>query len=88
MFDAIVDGNDVSKAKPDPEVFLIAAEKLGAKPKDCIVIEDAIAGIKAANKAGMTSIGIGDKETLKEADYNLVSTNELSLDLIKKILRN
>jgi len=88
LFDAIVDGNDVSKAKPDPEVFLIAAKKLGAKPKDCIVIEDAIAGIKAANKAGMTSIGIGDKETLKEADYNLVSTNELSLDLIKKILRN
>ena len=46
LFDAIVDGNDVSKAKPDPEVFLIAAQKLGVDPEDCIVIEDAIAGIE------------------------------------------
>ncbi|PCI09918.1 MAG: beta-phosphoglucomutase [Flavobacteriaceae bacterium] len=88
LFDAIVDGNDVSKAKPDPEVFLIAAEKLGKNPDDCIVVEDAIAGIEAANAAGMISIGIGDKEMLKEADLNLNSTSELSLDLIKKILRN
>jgi len=88
LFDAIVDGNDVSKAKPDPEVFLIAAQKLGKNPQDCIVIEDAIAGVEAANTAGMISIGIGDKETLKEADFNLDSTSELTLDLIKKILRN
>ena len=60
LFDAIVDGNDVSTAKPDPEVFLIAAKKLAYQPEDCIVIEDAQAGIEAANKAGMTSIGIGD----------------------------
>ncbi len=88
LFDAIVDGNDVSKAKPDPEVFLIAAQKLGKNPQDCIVVEDAIAGVEAANAAGMISIGIGDKETLKEADFNLNSTSELTLDLIKKILRN
>ena len=57
-FNAIVDGTDVSKAKPDPEVFLIAAEKLNVAPQDCIVFEDSVAGIQAANKGQMTSIGI------------------------------
>jgi len=88
LFDAIVDGNDVSKAKPDPEVFLIAAQKLNANPTDCIVVEDAIAGVEAANIAGMTSIGIGDKEALKAADINLNSTAELTIDLIKKLIKN
>jgi len=88
LFDAIVDGNDVSKAKPDPEVFLIAAKKLNAKPNDCVVIEDAIAGIEAANVAGMTSIGIGNKKALKEADINLNSTSELTIDMIKELIKN
>jgi len=82
-FSAIVDGNDVSKAKPDPEVFLIAAEKLNADPQDCIVIEDALAGIQAANNAGMTSVAIGDKKLLHEADYNLTNTEELSIEFVK-----
>lgn len=86
LFDAIVDGNDVSTAKPDPEVFLIAAKKLGMTPKDCIVIEDAQAGIEAANKAGMTSIGIGDQRILKDADYTLNDTQELTVDFIKKLI--
>jgi beta-phosphoglucomutase len=68
-FDAIVDGNDVSNAKPDPEVFLIAAQLLGKKPEDSIVFEDSVAGIQAANIGGMTSIGIGDAKTLHEAKY-------------------
>ena len=87
LFDAIVDGNDVSKAKPDPEVFLIASNKLNIDAKDCIVVEDAIAGIEAANSAGMISIGIGDKNTLFNADFNLDSTKELTIDLIKKLLK-
>jgi len=86
LFDAIVDGNDVSTAKPDPEVFLIAAEKLKADPSDCIVIEDAQAGIEAANSARMTSIGIGDPTVLNEADYTFGSTSELTLDFIKKLI--
>lgn len=86
LFDAIVDGNDVSTAKPDPEVFLIAAEKLQKKPSDCIVIEDARAGIEAANSAGMTSIGIGNKKVLEEADYILNNTGELTIDFIKKLI--
>lgn len=86
LFDAIVDGNDVSTAKPDPEVFLIAAEKIGMKAKDCIVIEDAQAGIQAANAAGMISIGIGDSKVLHEADVVLNNTSELTIDFVQKLV--
>ncbi len=86
LFDAIVDGNDVSTAKPDPEVFLIAAEKLGVAPEDCIVVEDAQAGIEAANKAGMTSIGIGDATILHEADFMLDNTNGLTIDFVQELI--
>ena len=85
-FDAIVDGNDVSKAKPDPEVFLIAAKKLNKSPDQCIVIEDALAGVQAANNANMLSIAIGDKDLLHEADYNLSDTGKLTIDFIKKLI--
>lgn len=70
LFDAIIDGNDVSNAKPDPEVFLQAAKKLGAANKNSMVFEDSVAGIQAANIANMTSIGIGDEKILHEAKYN------------------
>jgi len=86
LFDAIVDGNDVSSAKPDPEVFLIAAKKLNKDPQDCIVIEDAQAGIQAANNANMISIGIGDKKILKEAGFVLNNTGELTIDFVKKLI--
>ncbi len=69
-FDAIVDGNDVSNAKPDPEVFLIAAQQLNTSPNDAIVFEDSVAGIQAANIANMISVGIGDATVLHEAKYN------------------
>jgi beta-phosphoglucomutase len=68
MFDAIVDGNKVKKAKPDPEVFLVAAKELGLRPEDCVVFEDAESGIAAAKAAGMKTVGIGSKDILKEAD--------------------
>lgn len=86
-FKGIVDGNDVTKAKPDPEVFLIAAEKLGMPPQECVVFEDSVAGIQAANLAGMTSIGIGDKQILKEADHNFADFTEIDIDFIKQIVR-
>ncbi|WP_242203147.1 beta-phosphoglucomutase [Aestuariivivens insulae] len=76
-FSGIVDGNSVSKAKPDPEVFLIGAKQLNLQPEQCIVFEDAIAGIEAANQANMISIGVGDKETLNEADYNFNNLTEI-----------
>jgi beta-phosphoglucomutase len=83
-FNAIVDGNSVSKAKPDPEVFLIAAKKMGLKPEDCLVIEDAQAGIEAAKNAGMKTIGIGGQ--LKGADITLQNTSLLKPELINKLL--
>jgi len=67
-FDVIVDGTNVSKAKPDPEVFLQAANQLEIAPKDCVVFEDAVAGIQAAKAAGMRAFGIGAPELLTQAD--------------------
>lgn len=86
-FKAIVDGNDVTKAKPDPEVFLIAAGKLGLSPGDCVVFEDSVAGVEAAKVAGMLSVGIGDKEILEEADYNFADFTEIDTEFINKIVR-
>ncbi|WP_289044847.1 beta-phosphoglucomutase [uncultured Olleya sp.] len=85
-FDAIVDGNDVSKAKPDPEVFLIAAKHLNMKPEDCIVFEDSVAGVQAANTANMISIGIGKKEVLHEADYIFSDFTEIENSFIQELI--
>jgi beta-phosphoglucomutase len=67
-FNLIVDGNKVSKSKPDPEVFLKGAEGLGLAPETCIVFEDAQAGVEAAKAGKMKAIGIGEPETLSLAD--------------------
>ncbi|MCA0132573.1 beta-phosphoglucomutase [Winogradskyella alexanderae] len=88
LFDAIVDGTDVSKAKPDPEVFLIAAELLHIEPKNCIVFEDSVAGIQAANTASMVSIGIGSKEVLGEADYVFKDFTEISEEFLNTLINN
>jgi len=85
-FYGIVDGNAVSKAKPDPEVFLIGAKKLMLPPEHCIVFEDAIAGVEAANTANMISVGIGNKETLSEADYNFNDLTELPADFLQELI--
>jgi beta-phosphoglucomutase len=85
-FDAIVDGNDVSKAKPDPEVFLIAAQHLNMKPEDCIVFEDSVAGVQAANTANMISIGIGEKKVLHEADYIFSDFTEIENSFIEELI--
>jgi beta-phosphoglucomutase len=86
-FDTIVDGNSVTKAKPDPEVFLLAAEQLGVKPQDCIVFEDAVAGIEAANRANMTSIGIGDSEILSEAQFNFEDFTQFNTKFLKELIK-
>lgn len=86
-FNSIVDGNSVTKAKPDPEVFLIASSNLNVEPKNCVVFEDAIAGIQAANIAQMTSIGIGDSDTLGEADYNFKDFTEMSDSFLETLLK-
>lgn len=86
-FDAIIDGNNVSKAKPDPEVFFLAAKQLELEANDCIVFEDAVAGIEAANRANMISIGIGDKEILKEADFNFKDFTFMDINFIKDLIK-
>lgn len=85
-FDDIVDGNDVSNAKPDPEVFLVGAKKANQTAENSIVFEDSVAGIQAANTAGMTSIGIGEKSVLNEADYNFNDFTEISKDFLLKLI--
>ncbi|SFW30221.1 beta-phosphoglucomutase [Cellulophaga fucicola] len=86
-FSAIIDGNGVTKGKPDPEVFLNAANALSIAPEDCIVFEDATAGIKAANAANMISIGIGDASILHEADYVFTDFTEISSDFIQELIK-
>ncbi len=86
QFEVIVDGNDVTKAKPDPEVFLNAANSLKIKAKDCIVFEDSVAGVQAANKANMVSIGIGEKDVLHEASYVFKDFTEISVAFIEKLI--
>ena len=84
IFDAVADGNSVHKAKPDPEVFLKAAEMVGVEAGRCVVFEDALAGIEAALNAGMICIGIGDKSILKDA--HMVVRGLYEMDLNKLIV--
>lgn len=77
LFDAVIDGNKVSKAKPDPEVFSLGASELGLEPEDCVVFEDAEAGVEAAKRAGMKVVGIGSKEILKDADLVVAGLHDL-----------
>ncbi|HRV54946.1 MAG: beta-phosphoglucomutase [Flavobacteriaceae bacterium] len=87
VFKSVVDGNSVKKAKPNPEVFLKAAEQLGVSPKDCIVFEDSQAGVKAANIASMVSVGIGDKNILHEANYVFEDFTKISSNFINELLK-
>lgn len=86
FFDAIVDGNDVSNAKPDPEVFLQAARKLGIINENAIVFEDSVAGIQAAISAKMISIGIGDSSVLYEAKYNFKDFTFIENSFLEKLI--
>ncbi len=85
-FDDIVDGNDVSNAKPDPEVFLVGAKKANQPNENAIVFEDSVAGIQAANIAGMMSIGIGEASVLNEADVVFNNFTEISEEFLKELI--
>lgn len=85
-FDAIIDGTKISKGKPDPEVFLKGAEELGVSPSECVVFEDAVAGIESGKRAGMKTVGIGQPDVLREADIVLANLNNLSPADLKKLL--
>lgn len=85
-FDAIVDGNDVTNAKPDPEVFLQGAKKVDFSNEKCIVFEDSVAGIQAANIAGMTSVGIGEESILHEAQFVFPDFTHIDLNFIQNLI--
>jgi beta-phosphoglucomutase len=85
-FDAVVDGNDVSNAKPDPEVFLQGAKKVNFPNEKCIVFEDSVAGIQAANNAGMTSVGIGEENILYEAQFVFPDFTHIDLNFIQNLI--
>lgn len=77
-FDAVADGNHISRSKPDPEVFLLAARRLGLTPGQCIVVEDAHAGIEAAKAGGFLAVGIGDAAADPRADHAIGSLGEFA----------
>ena len=81
-FDVVVSADDVKKGKPNPEIFLKAAKRLRIKPKDCVVIEDSVHGVRAAKRARMHCIGITNtfsRDKLKEADLVVGSLREVSI---------
>jgi len=85
-FDAIVDGNDVTNAKPDPEVFLQAAKLLNVTPENAIVFEDSVAGVQAANIAKMISIGIGEEDILHEAQYIFKDFTFMDVSFVESLI--
>ena len=82
-FDAVSDGNNITRSKPDPEVFVKAAEMLGIAPEDCLVVEDAVSGAEAGHAGGMKVACLGDAAKNGAGDWNMQSIREL-LDIVKK----
>ncbi|MDN5324445.1 MAG: beta-phosphoglucomutase [Thermosipho sp. (in: thermotogales)] len=88
LFETVVTGFDFKKGKPNPEIFLIASERLGIHPKNCVVIEDSIEGIKAGNNAGMKTIGIarhGNEKELSHATVVVNSLNDITLEFLQSL---
>ncbi|GAB1462110.1 beta-phosphoglucomutase [Pedobacter sp.] len=85
FFEEIVDGNLVSKSKPDPEVFLKGATLLEVQPSECVVFEDAVAGVEAAKRAGMKAIGIGSAEVLTQADLVVQNLGQLTIGHLQQL---
>ena len=84
-FDAIVDGTMISKTKPDPEIFLLAASKLQTSPSECIVFEDAEAGVEASLRAGMKTVGIGSPSQLGKANVVIPRTGDFDTSLLDSL---
>ena len=81
-FDAVSDGTNISRSKPDPEVFICAAEYIGVPCDNCIVVEDAVSGIRAAKRANMLAAGIGPAAEYTETDYKITVVSDL-LNILK-----
>lgn len=90
MFDTIVTGSDFIKGKPDPEIFIITAQRLNIKPKECVVFEDSINGIKAGISAGMLTIGVcrdGYTNKLSIAHYVIKKLDEVNLEILNNLYK-
>lgn len=85
FFDSVVDGTKITNSKPDPEVFLKAADELKVKYENCVVFEDAHAGIQAAKKAKMKTIGVGDEKVLYLADLVVPDLSNIDVSIIDKL---
>lgn len=88
LFDVIITGNDITRGKPDPQVFLTAAEKMSVEPAGCVVFEDAVLGVEAAKRAKMKCVGIdryGKPERLKKADLVVSDLGEVNIKKIKEL---
>jgi beta-phosphoglucomutase len=85
FFEAVIDGNSIEKAKPNPEVFLKGAEALGVAPKNCVVFEDAISGVQAARSAGMYCIGVGSPAILTQANFCIQGLHEMTLERLREL---
>lgn len=86
LFDVLIDGTKVSKAKPDPEVFVLGCKELGFNNEECIVFEDSLAGIEAAHGGGMKAVGVGNSEVKDECDTFISSFVSLNIEeLLKKL---
>lgn len=81
-FDAIIDGNKISKGKPDPEVFTKGAEELDVNPDECVVFEDAVAGVEAGKRANMFVVGLGSPDLLARADLVVPSLENLTVEQV------
>jgi len=86
MFDAVADGNEIMHSKPAPDVFLLAAEKLHLQPKDCLVVEDAEAGVEAGLAAGMDVLAVGSAQAKEGAAYKAENLLEIAGEFVLKIL--
>ena len=87
-FDAIVSGEDVARGKPDPDVFLAAAERLGAPPERCVVVEDAPAGVLAGRRAGMRVIAVGPRHAALGAHASVERLDRLPADAFARLLED
>ena len=88
LFNVVITGNDITKGKPDPEIFLMAAQRLSFSPDECVVFEDAVLGVDAAKRAGMKCVGIdryGKPDRLKKADLVVADLDEISVEKIKEL---
>ena len=86
---AVISGHDITKGKPDPQIFLMAAERLGAEPKNCVVFEDAVLGVEAAKRGGMRCVGIDrydNPKRLAKADVVITDASEVNMGRLKELV--